>query len=242
MVRRTLGDALRQLGAELAAEATDADGLRQALKGNVIDLLVADDDLSGLATADIVRDIRRGDLHDHPFPLIVLLANRQDERELRALIDSGSDAIVLTPVSVAAITQKLDVLAARKQFVVARDYVGPNRRAATRSGCGMPLTIEVPNPLRAGADRVAFNRALDKAKADLKCKLAECAYGQLTWAIQTNRISEFADLIPLVERMRQTAANPWAKAAATGLVKALRAESRSDIMGWCEKLLAAQTR
>jgi len=240
IVRRALGDAFRQRGADELAEISDYEVLRQTMKSAVVDMLVLDDNLSEQYTGDIIKDIRRGDLHEHPFTLIIALAHRQEEKDLRELIDAGPDAIVLTPVSVAALTQKIDSLAAgRKQFVVTRDYIGPDRRSSQRAGAAPALTLEAPNPLEAGFDRGNFHAALDKAKADLKVKKTECALGQLAWAMKSGNASDLAELIPLVEQLVETAPNPKFKAAATGLVNSMREENKKEIMGWCSKLLAA---
>jgi DNA-binding NarL/FixJ family response regulator len=240
IVRRALGDAFRQRGAEELAEVSDYEVLRQVLKSSVVDMLVADDNLSELFVGELVRDIRRGELHEHPFPLVIMLAHRQEEKDLRALMDCGPDAIVLTPVSVAELARKIDSLAAgRKQFVITRDYIGPDRRSAPRAGAAPALTLEAPNPLGAGVDRGAFHAALDRAKSDLKVKRTECTLGQLAWAMKSGNSSDLAEMVPLVEHLAETAPNPKFKAAANGLAGAMRDEDKKAIMGWCSKLLAA---
>ena len=237
IVRRALGDAFRHRGVLELDELHDYEQLKQILKNACIDVLVADDNLNDLFVGDLVRAIRQGELHEHPFPLIIMLAHRQEEKDLRALINSGPDAVVLTPISVAALTQKIEMLAAgRKQFVITRDYVGPDRRTAARAGSAPALTLDAPNPLQAGADRGAFNAALDKAKINLKEKKTECSLGQLAWAMQGN-ITEFSQLIPIVDQLVETVANPNIKAAAMTLAQALRKDERMEIMDACKALL-----
>lgn len=239
VIRRALIDTLRQNGADDVLDATDWKALAELLAAKTVVLLVVDDTLSQRPTAELIRKIRQGDLHAHPFPLIITLANQREEHQLRALIDCGPDAIILTPISVADLFSKIDLLAAgRKPFVITRDYVGPDRRKEPREGAGQPQIITPPNPMARGVDPATFEKALKAGQNSLKTAKMECSLGQLAWAMRSGNASDFRDLIPVVDRLVEAAASPALKAAAAGLAGALRAGDLPEIMDWCRKLLA----
>ena len=119
-----------------------------------IDLIIADADLGGETTFDLIEQIRFGRVHCHAFPIVMLLTSTQRGHGLQQLIDCGAD--VLTPAGNAAdtISDHIARLAdQRMPFVVAPHYVGPERRANWRKGEPTAEQIEIPNPLavRAGA-------------------------------------------------------------------------------------------
>jgi DNA-binding NarL/FixJ family response regulator len=178
MVRRAMSDHFRQRGADQIYPLEDWPGLQETLKQQSLGVLVSDDMLSERATAPLVRDIRHGAVHDHPFPLVIMLAHQRDEQHLRALIDCGPDAIVLAPISIADLFSKIDRFAAgRKPFIIAHDYIGPDRRSAPREGGNQPLMIDAPNPLEAGANKESFQRAIDAGGEALKAAQVECSMG-----------------------------------------------------------------
>lgn len=239
MIRRALIDAFHQNGAEDILDVTDWDALAEILAAKAMVVLIVDDSLSGRPTAELIRKIRHGELHDHPFPLIIMLANTREEHQLRALIDCGPDAIVLTPISISDLFSKIDLLAAgRKPFVITRDYVGPDRRKAPREGAGQPVIFSPPNPLARGGDAATFQKALKDGQNSLKAAKMECSMGQLAWAMRSGKASDFHELIPMVDHLVESANSPTLKAAAVGLAAALRVGNVPDIMDWCRKLIA----
>ncbi|HIJ62853.1 MAG TPA: response regulator transcription factor [Rhodospirillaceae bacterium] len=239
VIRRALIDSFRQSGADEVLDPTDWKALAEILAAKAVVLMVVDDTLSQRPTADLIRKIRQGELHAHPFPLIIMLANEREEHQLRALIDCGPDAIVLTPISIADLFSKIDMLASgRKPFVITRDYVGPDRRKAPREGAGEPKIISPPNPLARGVDGATFQKALKESQSSLKTAKMECSLGQLAWAMRSGKASDFLDLIPVVDRLVEAATSPGVKSAAEGLAAALRGGSVPDIMDCCRKLLA----
>ena len=239
VIRRALIDAFRQNGAEDVLDVTEWDALAEILAVKALVVLIVDDILSNRPTGDLIRKVRHGELHEHPFPLIIMLANTREEQLLRGLIDCGPDAIVLTPISIADLFSKIEFLAAgRKPFVITRDYVGPDRRKAPREGVGQPLIISPPNPLARGSDPASFQKAIKDSKESLKSAKMECSMGQLAWAMRSGKASDFQELIPVVDHLVEAATSPTVKAAAVGLAAALRVGNVPDIMDWCRKLLA----
>jgi len=236
-VRRALVDAFRTRGAVTIIETSNYEGLVEILKNNVVDVLVADDFLSELPVAGVIRKVRQGGMHAHPFPLVAVLAYERQADHLHSLIDSGPDAVLLTPVSVTELYAKIDsLIAGRKAFVVTRDYIGPDRRKAPRDGGAQPQSVEVPNPLTQGEDPAIFLAAIEKASASLDSAKIQCSIEQLAWAMKSGTEADFAALLPLVEQLASTAKRDSLKAAARELAAALKGGDVSVIMASATRL------
>jgi len=243
VVRRAMADEFRHRGADDVLHVTEWDALAETLKGTIIDILVLDDVLQERQTGPLIRMVRHGDLHEHPFPLVITLAHQQEERQLRELIDCGPDAIVLTPVSISDLFTKIERLAiSRKPFVITRDYIGPDRRGAPREGAAPPIVIQAPNPLADNHDPDVFRQALTQGVAQMKAGRIECSLGQLAWALRSGDASAFADLVPVVDHLAKSTSKMPIKMAAEGLTEALKSQVADDIMAWGKKLLAAAAR
>jgi DNA-binding NarL/FixJ family response regulator len=241
LVRRAMADHFRHRGAEEIFHLDNWENLHETLEHESLAVLVTDDTLSERATAPLVKDIRNGALHEHPFPLVIMLAHHQKEEHLRALIDCGPDAIVLAPVSITDLFSKIDRLAAgRKPFVVTRDYTGPDRRAAPREGANQPLIIEPPNPLAPGTDEQSFRQAVAAGATSLKAAQVECSFGQLAWALRPGGSGDFTTLIPALELLIKSSGKAPIKQAAEGMIEAIRKDDKTAMMGWVQKLMTAK--
>jgi len=241
MVRRALADHFRHRGADEIFHIDDWEALHETLKEKSLALLVVDDELSERATAPLIRDIRNGALHEHPFPMVLMLAHHQNEQHLRSLINCGPDAIVLAPVSITDLFSKIDRFAlGRKPFVVTRDYVGPDRRSSLREGAHQPLIVEPPNPLAAGVDLESFRLAVEASTTALKAAHVECSFGQLAWALSQGGGNDFSQLVPALELLIKSSGKASIKEAAAGMIEAIRKDKKSELMGWVQKLMTAK--
>lgn len=236
VIRRAMADEFRQRSAEEVVIALDWAALIEALENEAFGILVIDHLFSDRPAAPLIRNIRTGALHEHPFPLVIALSHHQTERDLKDLIGSGPDAVVLTPVSIASLFAKIDRLAAgRKPFVVAHDYVGPDRRTGRRAGAREPRTIEAPNPLLPET----FLSEVQIGAEALKTAKMECSFDQLAFALKSGDATNFESLIPAIDHLAQSTARPGLKAAAQHLAAALRSQTLEDIIRCSHMLLAA---
>jgi DNA-binding NarL/FixJ family response regulator len=241
LVRRAMGDHFRHRGAEDVFHLDDFKSLYETLKQTSIGMLVTDDTLSDRPTAPLVHDIRNGVLHEHPFPLVIMLAHQKGEQHLRSLINCGPDAIVLAPVSITDLFSKIDRFAAgRKPFIIAHDYIGPDRRSAPREGSNQPLIIEPPNPLTEGADPESFQRAIEASTEALKAAQVECSMGQLAWALKSGNSNDFTGLIVALELLIKSTAQIDLQEAASGMIGAIRGKDMKSVLAWSQKLIAAK--
>ncbi len=99
-----------------------------------------------------VKRLRAGELGGNPFLVVILTSWRKEVADIRTAIDSGADDVLLKPFSVNQLSARIDALvAARKDFVVTGDYIGPDRRKDKDRGKGGVTPIVAPNALRAVA-------------------------------------------------------------------------------------------
>jgi DNA-binding NarL/FixJ family response regulator len=144
-----------------------------------IDLIIADAELDGCFTFDLIEQIRFGRLHCHAFPIVVMLAEHQRDGFHQQLVDCGADLVIPARGATDAISDHIARLTdARQPFVVAAHYIGPERRSVLRQGEPSAEQIEVPNPLAARAGAVAedeYRRAVSVATHNISL-MRRCLY------------------------------------------------------------------
>ncbi len=130
-------------------QAQDLSSLTGILERTSYDLLLLDctenaDDISAL-----IKNIRFGDLGLNPYLVIVATAWTLSNSLVRNIINAGADDLLGRPYATSNMMKRLNShIELRKRFVVASDYVGPDRRDKARSKQDENL-IDVPNSLRA---------------------------------------------------------------------------------------------
>ena len=144
-----------------------------------IDLIVADAELSGSLTFDLVEQIRFGRLHCHAFPVVVMLVEQHRSSVHQQVIDSGVDLVLPAMTPADAVADHINRLSVqRKPFVVAPHYIGPERRAVPRENESSAEHIEVPNPLAARAGAVTeadYRRSVSVATHNISL-MRRCLY------------------------------------------------------------------
>ena len=168
-VRRTVADSLRHNGFRNTQDTDKFDDVRSAIEQDQVDVLICDADLGGRDACDLVRRVRNHEIGSNPFLVTIVLTDDSTPSTIRRLIDSGTDDIVMKPVSVGGLMKRIDALTrSRKGFVVTTDYVGPDRRKGPRPGTQEIPVFKVPNALRfkaeGGIDMAAFQRSVDAAR------------------------------------------------------------------------------
>ena len=134
------------------------------------DLLVADAHFFESESCGLFREIRHQFLGADPFVPIIAVAAPSLPPQMRKVIDTGVDHIVVKPVTISELLERIQALVEkRKPFVVTCDYIGPDRRKEPRPGEKAPL-IDVPNALRAKAIR---SPQLQSLRDDIRAATAE---------------------------------------------------------------------
>ena len=124
--------------------------LRDAIKDDTVDLVVSSDDLSEGEVLELIHDLRHHRIGNNPFIVVIVLTGDATPDNVRRIIGSGADALLVKPISMGQLLQRIELLTrARKKFVVTTDYVGPDRRDNPRPGTQEIPLIDVPNPVLA---------------------------------------------------------------------------------------------
>lgn len=167
---------------------SDFDGLRSELNHEELDCLLISISRKGVSAAGrTAKAIRNGQLGRDPFLPLLVASDPPDAEEMRVLSDCGVDAVLVRPLSVGKICDRLRLLTERRRpFVVTADYIGPDRRLAPRpDAIGAPL-MEVPNAL---ADRIL---------SDTQAK-ARTAARQAAWSeVMRQRLVRYAENMHLL--------------------------------------------
>lgn len=160
VLRQTMS-VLTALGFKHILDFQDLAMARQALDNHRADLVILAIESADSGKLDdggvlkLVDDIRKRRCGIDPFMPILLTTWDASLRSVRAVVDSGSDDMLLHPFSISQMGQRIEVLAkARKPFVVTEDYFGPDRRSSADLKAD-PSSIVVPNALQA---RISENK------------------------------------------------------------------------------------
>lgn len=152
-IRRTLREALNNVGFRAIQEFIDVDQTRDAIVTYGPDLLIFDLDHDREGICSVISDIRHGNIGSNPFLVIMLLTWDPELNTVNFAMQIGVDDIVSMPVSVRFLKQRIDnLINNRKRFVATDDYVGPVRGAGTPCDADQEKVngqnFEVPNSLR----------------------------------------------------------------------------------------------
>jgi DNA-binding NarL/FixJ family response regulator len=150
--RRAMKQAiLRDIPASIV-EANCKKDFHHTVTFSEIDLIIAESELAGSLTFDLIEQIRFGRLHCHAFPVVVMLTEHQRDSFYQQVVDSGADLIIPAKGASEAISDHIGRLTdMRKPFVVAPHYIGPERRDTPRENEPSAEHLEIPNPLSARA-------------------------------------------------------------------------------------------
>jgi DNA-binding response OmpR family regulator len=151
-MRRTLREALNNVGFRAVQEFIDVDQTRDAIVTYSPDLLIFDLDHDWEGICSVISDIRHGNIGSNPFMVIMLLTWDPEVNAVNFAMQTGVDDIVTMPISVRFLKQRIDnLINNRKRFVATDDYVGPERRAYSSSEDeeeSNENNFKVPNSLR----------------------------------------------------------------------------------------------
>ena len=132
-LRGTICEGLRTYGMTDARPATSLELLTNEVKNTMVDLIICDMDRDIDALTKFIKLVRSGKLGPNPYLLAVATTTVPTETRFRSIIDAGIDAMVVKPISVSALTDRINLLSHhRKEFMVSSHYIGPDRRLAPR--------------------------------------------------------------------------------------------------------------
>ena len=117
------------------------------LRSTPPDLLLAEVSGGEQGCCSVIQSVRRGELGDNPFIVILATTWRRDGSIIKQAVNSGADDLLARPISTSVLGERIRLLVERRKgFVVTSDYIGPDRRRTPRPN-DAPC-MEVPNPLK----------------------------------------------------------------------------------------------
>jgi len=191
IVRQGLQNVLQSEGFLRPVEATSHERLLQTLVEQTYDVIVTATEITGEFIPPYIAQLRQGALVHHPLPIVIPLLTASDSEYVRNVIDCGPDDLLQLPISPGQLLTRLGILTEkRKPFVVTSDYIGPDRRQASRPGTMTVPLIEVPNPLAMRTQRLPedvvqqeFATAADKLR---QMRIERFAF-ELQWLLRAIR-------------------------------------------------------
>jgi len=191
--RQSMVASLSGQGFKLIRQGNRHSMLEENIKLAVPDLLICDNDLPDGDFSTFIHAMRHEG--DNPFLPVICMVQNPTVDEVRKVIDSGADDLLIKPVSPQQMMDRIiTLIKARKPFVVTSDYIGPTRRAPKRSFNDIPL-MEVPNPLRAkalGETSKITQAVIDAAVAEINLQKLERYANQICYLVDR--------IVPVLEK------------------------------------------
>jgi DNA-binding response OmpR family regulator len=119
---------------------------------------------------EIIQALRQGmDGQENPFLVVIVTAWEKTNTLVSRVLNSGADDLLLRPFSTALLRSRIEMLVERrKRFVIAHDYVGPDRRTGPGRDGECEL-FDPPNSLKMKAlDGLSLEEATARLSAELK--------------------------------------------------------------------------
>lgn len=170
LARQGLKAALHGHGFRQIVDTGKVSVVAEALEEGAIDLLVCDIEMTDGNTCELIYKIRHHEIGNNPFIVVITLIPSPTQDLVMRVIDSGSDDLLVKPISPNLLMERvMRLVRGRKRFVVTTDYIGPNRRDGPRPGTYVIPEIEVPNPVKSKAMGLVsaedFQAVVDRAAA-----------------------------------------------------------------------------
>lgn len=146
--RRLLRSILARMGVDRILDLPDTSDVPAAMIAVQPDLLFIDADAPDPGGLKFVQGLRHAAAPHNPFIGVIATTWQPTQPLLLRFNATGADDMMVKPFSAKQVQDRLvNLIEARKNFVVTADYIGPDRRRQPREGIQIPL-FEVPNTLR----------------------------------------------------------------------------------------------
>ena len=139
---------LREWGFHNIVSSDKLSELEDRSAEKLIDLMICDVDGQNEGFSAFNKLIRQGGHGPNPYVVTIGITEVPTEENIKRVIEAGVDSILLKPLSINALVDRISALVSmRKAFVVSTGYIGPDRRLRPRQETCLPL-VGVPNTLQ----------------------------------------------------------------------------------------------
>jgi CheY-like chemotaxis protein len=179
--RAATRSALYSLGCRHIEIGSNLRDFMDALENRPPDLALCEAQVGEAELCRAIRDIRQGEQSYNPFAIIIVTAWTPSTALTTEILNAGADGLLLRPFSVALLDLRIRMhVLQQKPFIVADDYIGPERRIVTRPSSAISFTP--PNSFKNKIDgRANPDEAIGRFNSDLRAacmKLADAKQGR----------------------------------------------------------------
>ncbi len=123
---------LRGFGHQMVTEVSEARAFNAALLRRSYALIVIDETMGVKGPLETVRKLRSDATHPNRFTPIIMISAAPDVRSISEARDAGVNEFLRKPFSAADLQARIASLDLKpRDFVIAPDYAGPDRRRRT---------------------------------------------------------------------------------------------------------------
>ena len=141
--RTLLSGMLQGIGINQIRDAPNGSEAFQLLRHWTPDLAFVDLNMEPVDGIEFTRLVRTAPECPEPYLPIILVTGAAQVTRVKEARDAGVDQVLAKPVSPQLVVERLKaVIEAKRRFVRARDYVGPDRRRRPTPDYGGPLRRE----------------------------------------------------------------------------------------------------
>ena len=164
---RLLSEVLRASGIGRVERAGDGQQALKLLRTVRPDLLFVDWQMPGMDGLELTRTVRRAAIEPNtaipdPRAPIIMLTGRRSQADVEMARLAGVDAFVAKPFTPGAILSRIRLVTTQERdFVVAPDFVGPDRRRRKADAYGGPMRRNVdPQTVVLDVERTMAHRTI----------------------------------------------------------------------------------
>lgn len=120
---------LEELGIVEIKVAADGEEALRVLRGYAPDVIVCDMVMEPMDGVTFVKRVRTDPSSANPYVPIILVTGQADRTTVRTARDAGVNLLMAKPITLEALRKRMNVvLNERREFIMNRSYVGPDRR------------------------------------------------------------------------------------------------------------------
>ena len=187
--RNSLRGGLFGFGFREICDVSSYHQIAELLDNESYDLLVLDTAYGINPVCELLYNIRNSIWGKNPFISILILTELDSKKTHQTLINAGCDKILMKPVSIQDVTRVIhEMCKTQRDFVVTRDYAGPDRPGFKEEAGKNAPQFSAPNTLGAkvfyGINNSQIEKSIEKGVSLFNEMKMECHLVQLAWLLE----------------------------------------------------------